>query len=162
MKKGNDSALAIGTRVKSWFVVAVNGNGFIFSVTQPDMRKTVCFALTAVLPFLSACDMLADMLEVPNSPKEVAEAEAIGSGCRQTGRSIEDCYALNPQAQKAAVFSGWKSMNEYMAEHNLKEVQSVVAHAEAPALQTSIPGKPVQAEPDQAVSAQARIVVPHP
>lgn len=104
---------------------------------HPDMRKTVCYALVAALPFLSACDRFADMLEMPNPVKDAANAEAIGGACRQTGRSIEDCYALNPEAQKAAVFSGWKSMNGYMMEHSLKEVPSVVLHGQAPALQPS-------------------------
>jgi len=94
------------------------------------MRKTVCFTLTAMLPFLSACDRVADMLEMPNPTRETANAEAIGGACRQTGRSIEDCYALNPESPKASVFAGWKSMNEYMAEHSLKEVPSVVPSAQ--------------------------------
>jgi hypothetical protein len=118
------------------------------------MRKTVCFALAAVLPFLFACDRIADTLEMPNPGKEIAEAEAIGSGCRQSGRSIEDCYALNPDAQKAAVFSGWKSMNEYMAERELKEVPSVVPRPEPLAPQLSGgPPKPESADPAAAQSS---------
>ncbi|MCL2645190.1 MAG: hypothetical protein FWD51_07005 [Betaproteobacteria bacterium] len=116
------------------------------------MRKTVCFAFAAVLLLLSACDRFADMLEMPNPTRETANAEAIGGACRQTGRSIEDCYALNPDAQKSDIFTGWKSMNEYMAEKNLKEVPSVVPReqalspsnglsqsAEAPAIQATAP-----------------------
>jgi len=99
------------------------------------MRKAVCFALVVVLPLLSACDRLADTLEMPNPAREAADAEAIGSACRQTGRSIEDCYALNPDSRKADIFSGWKSMNEYMMERNLKDVPSVVPHT---GLQTNI------------------------
>jgi len=95
------------------------------------MRKTVFFVL--VLLLVTACDRLADMLELPNPGREVANAEAIGSACRQTGRSIEDCYALNPDVQKAAIFAGWKSMNGYMMEHNLKEVPSVVSRTETQA-----------------------------
>jgi len=94
------------------------------------MRKIVCFVFVAALPFLSACDRLADTLDIPNPAKETANAQAIGGACRQTGRSIEDCYALNPEEQKAAIFSGWKSMNEYMIEHKLKEVPSVVANGQ--------------------------------
>ena len=92
------------------------------------MRKTVCVALITVLPFLPACERVADLLEMPNPVRETADAEAIGGACRQTGRSIEDCYALNPESQKAAIFAGWKSMNGYMVEQGLKEVPSVVAH----------------------------------
>ncbi|MDR2881919.1 MAG: hypothetical protein LBV29_08500 [Azoarcus sp.] len=95
------------------------------------MRKTICFVLVGAMLFLSACDRVADLLEMPNPARETADAEAIGSACRQTGRSIEDCYVLNPSSQKAAVFAGWKSMNDYMLERNLKEVPSVVSPAEA-------------------------------
>ena len=110
------------------------------------MRKTVCLVCMAALPFLSACDRLVDLLDIPDPAREAAEAqaegEAIGSACRQTGRSIEDCYALNPAAQKAAVFTGWKSMNDYMLEHNLKEVPSLVSRNEAPPAAPAIPAAP--------------------
>ncbi|MBC9071067.1 hypothetical protein IAI53_03755 [Thauera sp. CAU 1555] len=80
------------------------------------------------LPMLLGCERLADLLELPDPQKEamIAEAEgrAIGSACRQTGRSLEDCYALNPKAPKSAVFAGWREMNDYMMEHNLQEVPS--------------------------------------
>ncbi|MDR2093482.1 MAG: hypothetical protein LBP58_09270 [Azoarcus sp.] len=92
------------------------------------MHKTLCFILAALLPLLSACDRLAELLDIPDPARDAAEAEAegqaIGSACRQTGRSLEDCYTLNPEAQKAAIFTGWKAMNDYMMEHNLKEVPS--------------------------------------
>jgi hypothetical protein len=102
------------------------------------------------------------MLEMPDSSREAAEAEAIGSGCRHSGRSIEDCYALNPDSQKAAVFSGWKSMNEYMTERELKEVPSVVSRTEPPAPQ--LPDKSAKPEPAQPTVAQGapppQVVIP--
>ncbi|MDR1228341.1 MAG: hypothetical protein LBK55_04875 [Azoarcus sp.] len=92
------------------------------------MRKSLCLVLAAALPLLLACDRLAELLDIPDPVKDAAEAEAegqaIGSACRQTGRSLEDCYTLNPEAQKAAIFTGWKAMNDYMMEHDLKEVPS--------------------------------------
>lgn len=93
------------------------------------MRKTIrLLLLTALLPLLSGCDQLADLLELPNPAREAAMAEAegqaIGGACRQAGRPLEDCYTLNPGAQKAAVFAGWRAMNDYMMEHKLTEVPS--------------------------------------
>jgi hypothetical protein len=41
-------------------------------------------------------------------------------------RAIEDCYVLNPKAQKAAVFAGWREMDEYMRENKLEGVAPVV------------------------------------
>lgn len=93
------------------------------------MRNTLrLLALVAALPLISGCDQLADLLELPNPAREAAQAEAegqaVGSACRHAGRSLEDCYVLNPKAQKAAVFAGWRSMNDYMMEHKLPEVPS--------------------------------------
>lgn len=92
------------------------------------MRKTASLVLAAALPLLCGCDRLGELLEIPDPAREAAQTQAdgqaIGSACRQGGRSLEDCYALNPDARKAAIFAGWKTMNDYMMEHNLKEVPS--------------------------------------
>ncbi|MDR1423216.1 MAG: hypothetical protein LBI92_01205 [Azoarcus sp.] len=92
------------------------------------MRKTACLVLAAALPLLCGCDRLGELLDIPDPAREAAQTQAdgqaIGSACRQGGRSLEDCYALNPDARKAAIFAGWKTMNDYMMEHNLKEVPS--------------------------------------
>jgi len=90
------------------------------------MRKTASVVLAVVLPLLCGCDRLSELLDLPDPARDAArataEGEAIGSACRQGGRALEDCYTLNPGAQKAAIFAGWKTMNDYMMEHNLKEV----------------------------------------
>ena len=59
-----------------------------------------------------------------------AESRAIGSACRHAMRAIEDCYALNPRAQKAAVFAGWREMDEYMRENKIEGVAPVVPRPE--------------------------------
>lgn len=86
----------------------------------------------ALLASLTACDQVAALLELPDPQKEAAmqeaEGKAVGGACRQTGRSVEDCYALNPKAPKAAVFAGWREMNDYMIENNLETVPSVFAN----------------------------------
>ena len=84
--------------------------------------------LIALMPTLTACDMLYELLEIPDPKKEAqlieTEGRAIGSACRHSGRSLEDCYLLNPKAQKAAVFQGWKEMNDYMLANGLESVPS--------------------------------------
>lgn len=45
--------------------------------------------------------------------------KAIGAACRQTGRSLEECYRRNPDADKAQVFAGWREMHEYMTKQHL-------------------------------------------
>ncbi|AWI81837.1 MAG: hypothetical protein CVU19_13145 [Betaproteobacteria bacterium HGW-Betaproteobacteria-13] len=93
------------------------------------MRKKIRFLiLLALIPLTTGCDQLIELLELPNPAKEAAlaeaEGQAIGSACRHAGRSLEDCYILNPSAQKAAVFAGWRSMNDYMMENKLEVVPS--------------------------------------
>lgn len=51
-----------------------------------------------------------------------AEGRAIGGACRHAGRAIEDCYSLNRKADKAAIFAGWREMNDYMRENELEAV----------------------------------------
>ena len=45
--------------------------------------------------------------------------EAIGASCRQTGRSLEECFLRHPEADRAQVYAGWRGMNEYMTKNNL-------------------------------------------
>ncbi len=78
------------------------------------------------LVLLTGCEQLG--IEDPAKLLAIKEAEgkAIGSACRHALRAIEDCYTLNPKAQKAAVFNGWKEMDEYMRENKLEGVAPVV------------------------------------
>ena len=94
--------------------------------------------LVALLSLTAGCDMLSELLELPNPAREQsikdAEGRAIGGACRHAGRSLEDCYALNPSAEKASVFAGWRDMNDYMMEHKLEIVPSkLVPNAPPPA-----------------------------
>lgn len=107
-----------------------------------------------LFPLLTGCDMLYDLLEIPNPSKEaeVAESEgkAVGSACRHAGRSLEDCYILNPTAQKAAVFRGWKEMNDYMIQNNMQVVPSQFTPTTPPpppATEERKPDETAKAEP---------------
>lgn len=80
----------------------------------------VAAALTALV--LSGCDVL-----LGDSPEKIAatreaDGRAIGGACRHAGRAIEDCYALNKKADRAAVFAGWLEMNDYMRENKIETV----------------------------------------
>ena len=100
--------------------------------------------LLALLPFAAGCDQLAEVLELPNPSKVEAEGRAVGSACRHAGRSLEDCYSLNPGASKAAVFAGWRDMNDYMMEHKLEVVPSQLVPGTPPtaAARTTPAGTP--------------------
>jgi hypothetical protein len=69
---------------------------------------------------LSGCDMLGIESASAVAAKREAEGRAVGGACRHSARSIESCYALNKRADKAAVFAGWREMNDYMRENNIQ------------------------------------------
>ncbi|MFN3984420.1 MAG: hypothetical protein ACK4KV_02975 [Rhodocyclaceae bacterium] len=90
-----------------------------------NARRTLILLL---FPLLAGCDMFYELLEIPNPKKEAealeSEGRAIGGACRHAGRSLEDCYLLNAEAPKSAIFAGWRDMNDYMLQNNLEVVPS--------------------------------------
>ena len=117
----------------------------------PSSSLRTLAALLALLPLTTGCEQIADLLELPNPSRDAArlesEGRAIGGACRHAGRSLEDCYTLNGSAEKAAVFAGWRDMNDYMMEHKLEVV---------PSLLTPDSTEPAAAKPaEHAASAQA-------
>ncbi|WP_142805061.1 hypothetical protein [Tepidiphilus sp. J10] len=99
---------------------------------------------------LSGCDAFYDAIGLNDAKKAEAEAKAIGAACRHAGRSLEDCYALNPNASKSAIFEGWREMNDYMLQNNLREVPPVFAPTEP--LKRS---QPIIPKPESAPGAPA-------
>ena len=87
---------------------------------MPRLAVSCLLALSATL--LVGCEMLG--IESPEKVAAARQAEgnAIGGACRHAGRAIEDCYALNKKADKAAVFAGWRDMNDYMRENKIEPV----------------------------------------
>lgn len=79
------------------------------------LRLALCLAAT----LLAGCDMLGIESATQIAAQREAEGKAVGGACRQAGRGIEDCYALNRKADKAAVFAGWREMNDYMRENKM-------------------------------------------
>ncbi|TNF59286.1 MAG: hypothetical protein EP306_11260 [Burkholderiales bacterium] len=82
-------------------------------------RLTVTLALLLSSGLLAGCEALGIETATQIAAKKEAEARAIGSACRHAVRSIEDCFNSNPRAGKAAVFAGWKEMDEYMRENEI-------------------------------------------
>lgn len=76
---------------------------------------------------LSSCDRLGLADPVKEAASRDAESSATGSACRYAGRAIEDCFALNPEARRAAVFSGWKEMDGYMRDNKIEVVKPELA-----------------------------------
>ena len=90
------------------------------------MKLPVLLALAPLLLALSACDQLGIDDPAKIAAAKEADGKAIGSACRHANRAIEDCYTLNPKAQRAAVFSGWKDMDAYMRENKIEGIAPVV------------------------------------
>ena len=114
-------------------------------------RLTAATAIVFAATLLAGCDMIGGALGI-ESPEKVAavreaDGKAIGGACRHAGRAIEDCYALNKKAEKAAVFAGWRDMNDYMRENKIESVTPVLAAQ--PATQVA----KVAAEGDEAKSS---------
>jgi hypothetical protein len=94
---------------------------------------------------LAGCDQLG--IETPQkaAERQQAEAKAIGSACRHAMRAIEDCYTLNPKADKSSMFGGWREMDEYMRENKLEGIAPVVPR---PAPAASKPSEPASSADD--------------
>ena len=100
-------------------------------MTRTNPRLLLSLILSGML--LGGCERLGIPDFTKSSANAEADGKAIGSGCRHAGRAIEDCYNLNPSAQRAAVFAGWREMNDYMAEKNIAEVEPKVPPPPPPA-----------------------------
>ncbi len=86
---------------------------------------------TFFLPFfgllLAGCEQLGIENPAQIAAAREAEGRAVGSACRHSGRALEDCFFLNPRAQKAAIFTGWRDMDAYMRENNLEIIEPAIS-----------------------------------
>ena len=95
------------------------------------MPRHTLVAVAIATALLAGCDMVGGALGI-ESPEKVAasrdaEGKAVGGACRHAGRAIEDCYTMNKKADKAAVFAGWRDMNDYMRENKIEPLPPQIA-----------------------------------
>ena len=93
------------------------------------MRRSA-LALVLAVPatvLLAGCDMLGIESAEKIAASREADGKAIGSACRHAGRAIEDCFAIYKKADRAAVFAGWRDMNDYMRENKIEPVAPQLA-----------------------------------
>lgn len=75
------------------------------------------------IPFvLAGCDQLGLEAASVTAARVEADGRAVGAGCRHGGRAIEDCFTLNKRVDKAAIYAGWREMDDYMRENKLEAV----------------------------------------
>ena len=107
------------------------------------MRPTAALRslLLVAAGLLGGCDMLG--IESPEKLAAARDADgrAIGGACRHAGRAIEDCYTIYRKADRAAVFAGWRDMNDYMRENKIEPVAPQLA-AQAAQAQPAAPVAP--------------------
>lgn len=100
---------------------------------------------------LTGCERLGMEDPAKAAATREADGKAIGAGCRHAGRGLEDCFDGNPQAQKAAVFAGWREMNDYMTENQIATAPPAPAAdskgTDKPAAEPRDPAKAVQEPP---------------
>jgi hypothetical protein len=105
------------------------------------MQRLILIAVMLASFGLAGCDMLG--IESPDKIAAAREGEgkAVGGACRHAARAIEDCFAMNKKADKAAVFAGWREMNDYMRENKIEPVlpQGAVASASRPPAEDAAP-----------------------
>jgi hypothetical protein len=92
------------------------------------MKSQYCvYAILALCLCLGACDRIGDRLGLEDPARKAARADAegkaVGGGCRQSGRAIEDCYAVYTWLPMESIYAGWREMDEYMRENGLETVR---------------------------------------
>lgn len=130
---------------------------------KPVMRRLFAPLLLSALALpLTGCDQLGIESPATVSARKEADSKAIGGACRHAGRAIEDCYTLNKKADKAAVYAGWREMNEYMIENKLEPVAPVIPTEppKPPKAAASAPEDGEDAEPAPA-DTKARVNAKH-
>jgi len=101
--------------------------------------------LLAILTSLAGCDQLGLEAASVTAARVEADGKAVGGACRHGGRAIEDCFALNRKVDKAAIYAGWREMDDYMRENKLEAV-----------VPTLSPGGKKMADADDAASDTAK------
>ena len=90
-------------------------------------RLLAALASAAVASLVAGCDMLGIESAEKVAAAREADGKAIGSACRHAGRAIEDCFVIYKKADRAAVFAGWRDMNDYMRENKIEPVAPQLA-----------------------------------
>jgi hypothetical protein len=126
-------------------------SAFLVSASEAfPADKWVRAAFLCLCVSLAGCDQLGIETPLKAAERQAAEAKAIGSACRHAMRAIEDCYTLNPKADKSAVFAGWREMDEYMRENKLEGIAPVVPRPAPQAASKASAPAPDDADDDEA------------
>ena len=104
---------------------------------------------------LAGCNPMGESAEVLAARKE-AEGKAVGGACRHGGRAIEDCFALNKRSDKAAVFAGWREMNDYMRDNRVEVVPPLGTATADSTAKSEVPAQPAVEEAPRKAPAKGK------
>ena len=97
---------------------------------MPEMFWTslrTLLTVTAIAVTLPGCDIIQQQMGIEDPTEKAAKADAegraVGGACRQSGRAIEDCYAIYSWLPKSSTYEGWRDMDAYMRENKLETVE---------------------------------------
>jgi len=90
-------------------------------------RLAFVFAAVPAALLIAGCDMLGIDSPEKIAAQREADGKAIGSACRHAGRAIEDCFLIYKKSDRAAIFAGWRDMNDYMRENKIEPVAPQLA-----------------------------------
>jgi len=110
--------------------------------------RTFCLSAALILS-LSGCEQINDQLN-----KQKLVGKAVGAGCRQSGRSLEDCYNRNSKVAKPDIFAGWKEMSEYM---QAKKLDVIPPQDQQQAETNTDKAEPKASEPAAVASAASAV-----
>ena len=111
-------------------------------------RAALTLSLVVAAAGIAGCDMLGIESAEKVAAHRDADGKAVGGACRHAGRAIEDCYVVYKKADRAAVYAGWREMNDYMRENKLEPIEPALAADAAPAAAAAAPGaKPETPKP---------------
>ena len=91
----------------------------------------------AFLATLAGCDQLGIESATVTAARVEADGKAVGAACRHGGRAIEDCFTLNKRVDKAAIYAGWREMDDYMRENKIEAVVPTLGPDKAKADKTA-------------------------
>jgi len=103
------------------------------------MHARLPFAVLLATLVTAGCNLFGSEAAEAVAARREADGKAVGGACRHAGRAIEDCYLLNRRADKAAIYAGWREMNDYMRENKIEALP--------PQLSTDTVAQVVEAEP---------------
>ncbi len=93
---------------------------FGFHSLRGNMKLSRVLMLFFVSLSVASCDV--SKLFEPDTRLSMDDSKAVGAACRHSGRALEDCFSLNPNAYQSGVFEGWRDMNDYMMANKIETV----------------------------------------